>query len=61
MNNMFVMEKPLMAHIIGEIKELKLSRYEDYVRIVGIVSILEKTLTARAPENPAPEEVMNDG
>ncbi len=61
MKDMFVMEKPLMAHIIGEIKELKLSRYEDYVRIVGIVSILEKTLMAKAPENNEPEEVTADG
>ena len=60
MNEMFFIEKPLMAHLIAEIKELKLSRYDDYVRIVGIVSILEKAMMGKAPETAEPEEV-NDG
>lgn len=55
--NEFVMDKMTMMHIINEIKSLELHRYEDYVRIVGIVAFLESALNRAAPEGKAQEEV----
>lgn len=55
--NEFVMDKMTMMHIINEIKSLELHRYEDYVRIVGVVAFLESALNRAAPEGKAQEEV----
>lgn len=44
MNEKFVMDKALMAQIINGLKSLMLSSYEDYCKIVGIVTLLEQTM-----------------
>ena len=51
------MDRMTMMHLINEIKSLELHRYEDYVRIVGIVAFLESALNRAAPEGKAQEEV----
>lgn len=61
MKEMFVMEKPLMGSIIAGLKTLKLSNYEDYCRIVGIVSLLEQAMMAKPPEESEKVEVINNG
>lgn len=55
--NEFVMDRMTMMHLINEIKSLELHRYEDYVRIVGVVAFLESALNRAAPEGKAQEEV----
>ena len=57
-NDMFVMEKPLMANIINGLKSLHLSNYDDYCKIVGIVTLLEQSMVAKPPEKSNPEEVI---
>lgn len=59
MNEMMVIERALMADIIGEIKSLQLHRYEDYARIVGIVVLLENAM--KNSDNFKPEEVKLNG
>lgn len=56
--DMFVMEKPLMANIINGLKSLRLSCYDDYCKIVGIVTLLEQSMVAKPPEESNPEEVI---
>ena len=49
MKDMFIMKKSLMAQIIGGLKSLNLNTYEDYCKIVGIVTLLEQTMVAPPP------------
>ena len=55
--NEFVMDRMTMMQLINEIKSLELHRYEDYVRIVGVVAFLESALNRAAPEGKTQEEV----
>ena len=55
MNDMFVMEKNLMAQIINGLKSLNLNNYEDYCKIVGIVTLLEQSMVAKPPQETNPE------
>lgn len=61
MNEEFTMNKAVMAQIINEIKSLQLHRYDDYVRVVGIVSFLESGMKQKKPTGAEPEEVEIDG
>ena len=59
MTENFVMAKQMMEQIVNELKQIDLCRYEDYVRMVGIVSMLEAPLR-KSNETP-PEEVTTNG
>ena len=59
MKDNFVIAKPMMEQIINELKQIDLCRYDDYVRIVGIVSMLEANL--KKSNEVSPEEVITDG
>lgn len=59
MQNNFVINEQMTRQIVNELKKIDLCRYEDYVRMVGIVSMLEATLT-KSQETPL-EEVTTDG
>lgn len=61
MNDMFVMKKNLMAQIINGLKSLNLNNYEDYCKIVGIVTLLEQSMVAKPPEGTNPEDVIVNG
>lgn len=56
MNDMFVMKKSLMAQIIGGLKSLNLNNYNDYCKIVGIVTLLEQSMVEKPPEESNSEE-----
>lgn len=55
--NEFVMDRMTMMQLINEIKSMELHRYEDYVRIVGVVAFLESAMKHVAPESNKQEEV----
>lgn len=61
MNNLFVMDKFMMAQVINGLKTLKLSNYDDYCKIVGIVSLLEQSMQQKPADESQPEEVTTDG
>lgn len=56
MPEFFIMEKPLMAQIITELKSLDLNRYEDYSRLVGIVCLLERNMKSEPIQEEGGEE-----
>lgn len=55
--NEFRIDRFTMMQILNEIKSLELHRYEDYVRIVGVVAILESAMQNAAQGGKAQEEV----
>lgn len=59
MNVKVTVDRIIMEHIAHELKQLDLCRYEDYVRIVGIVGLIE-SITKGINESQ-PEEVKADG
>jgi len=61
MNEKFVADKSLMAQIINGLKSLNLNNYEDYCKIVGIVTLLEQMMVAKPPEESNPEDVIING
>lgn len=61
MNEKFVADKSLMAQIINGLKSLNLNNYEDYCKIVGIVTLLEQMMIAKPPEESNPEDVIING
>ena len=61
MKEQFVADKNLMAQIINGLKSLKLNSYEDYCKIVGIVTLLEQLMVAKPQEETNPEDVIING
>lgn len=61
MKEKFVAEKTLMVQIINGLKSLNLNNYEDYCKIVGIVTLLEQMMVAKPPEESNPEDVIING
>lgn len=61
MKEKFVAEKSLMAQIINGLKSLNLNSYDDYCKIVGIVTLLEQLMVAKPPEETNPEDVIING
>ena len=62
MKDIFVMQKSLMAQIINGLKSLNLNNYDDYCKIVGIVTLLEQSMVAPPPEEESkPEDVIING
>ena len=61
MKEKFVAEKTLMVQIIKGLKSLNLNNYEDYCKIVGIVTLLEQMMVAKPPEETNPEDVIING
>ena len=61
MKEKFVAEKTLMAQIINGLKSLNLNSYDDYCKIVGIVTLLEQLMVAKPPEETNPEDVIING
>ncbi len=61
MKEKFVAEKSLMAQIINGLKSLNLNNYDDYCKIVGIVTLLEQLMVAKPPEETNPEDVIING
>lgn len=61
MKEKFVAEKTLMAQIINGLKSLNLNNYEDYCKIVGIVTLLEQLMVAKPQEETNPEDVIING
>lgn len=61
MKEKFVAEKTLMVQIINGLKSLNLNNYEDYCKIVGIVTLLEQMMIAKPPEESNPEDVIING
>lgn len=59
MEDNVVINRQMVMQIINELKQIDLCRYEDYVRIVGIVSMLEATIK-KSKETPS-EEVTTNG
>ena len=59
MKEKFVADKSLMTQIINGLKSLNLNNYEDYCKIVGIVTLLEQMMVAKPPEESNPEDVIN--
>jgi len=55
--NEVVMDRFTLMQLINEIKSLELHRYEDYVRVVGVVAFLESAMKHVAPESNKQEEV----
>lgn len=57
MKDLFVMEKHLMAQAINGLKSLDLNNYNDYCKLVGIVTLFEQAMVAKpAEQETAPEE-----
>lgn len=61
MKEKFVADKNLMVQIINGLKSLNLNNYEDYCKIVGIVTLLEQQMVAPPPEETNPEDVIING
>jgi len=61
MKEKFVAEKTLMNQIINGLKSLNLNNYDDYCKIVGIVTLLEQLMIAKPPEETNPEDVIING
>lgn len=61
MKEKFVAEKTLMNQIINGLKSLNLNNYDDYCKIVGIVTLLEQLMVAKPPEETNPEDVIING
>lgn len=61
MNNLFVIDKFMMSQVINGLKTLKLNNYDDYCKIVGIVSLLEQAMQQKPTDESQPEEVKTDG
>jgi len=61
MKETFVADKNLMAQIINGLKSLNLNNYEDYCKIVGIVTLLEQLMVAKPQEETNPEDVIING
>lgn len=61
MKEKFVMDKTLMAQIINGLKSLRLNNYDDYCKIVGIVTLLEQQMVAPPIEETNPEDVIING
>ena len=51
----------MMTQVINGLKTLKLNNYEDYCKIVGIVSLLEQAMQQKPTDESQPEEVTTDG
>ena len=61
MKEKFVADKNLMVQIINGLKSLNLNNYEDYCKIVGIVTLLEQLMVAKPQEETNPEDVIING
>lgn len=61
MKDKFVVDKNLMAQIINGLKSLNLNNYDDYCKIVGIVTLLEQHMVAPPIEETNPEDVNING
>ena len=61
MKEQFAADKNLMAQIINGLKSLNLNNYEDYCKIVGIVTLLEQLMIAKPQEETNPEDVIING
>lgn len=57
MNDYFVLDKATMASVIEGLKSLDLHTYEDYCKIVGIVTLLEQVMLRKPQEDSKAEEV----
>ena len=55
--NEVVIDRFTLMQLVNEIKSLELHRYDDYVRVVGVVAFLESTMKHVAPESNKQEEV----
>lgn len=59
MGDKFVADRKFMEHIVREIKKLDLCNYDDYVRVVGIVGMIESIMNSCNQSQP--EEVKANG